>query len=148
MPVIDPGRGQVRIDQFWAHGIDDRPWNGPASPAVCYVHERSRGHEAIAGQLGTYTGVLQVDGYRAYKSFEEPGRPNGTIRLAFCMAHLRRRFVDLHKSTQSPMTAQIIALLGRIYKIKGEIRGTSAEHRLSVRQSQSKADHGQTQGLA
>lgn len=138
MPVIDPGRGQVRIDQFWAHGSDDRPWNGPAPPAVCYVHARSRSHRAIAEQLGCYTGVLQVDGYTAYKALEDPGRQAGKIRLAFCLAHLRRRFVDLHKSTQSPITAQIISMLGRVYKIEAKIRGTSAEHRLSVRRAQSR----------
>lgn len=138
MPVIDPGRGKVRFDQFWAHGIDDRGWNGPAPPAVCYVHDRSRGHRTISEQLGRYQGVLQVDGYSAYKKLEDPGRKGGTIVLAFCLAHLRRRFVDLHKSTQSPITAQIIALLGRVYRIEADIRGTSAEHRLAVRQEKTR----------
>jgi transposase len=138
MPVLDPGRGKVRIDQFWAHGIDDSPWGGPAPPAVCYVHARSRSHQTINEQLGGYAGILQVDGYAAYKALEGPDRPSGSIKLAFCLAHLRRRFVDLHKSTKSPITAQIITLLGRIYRIEAEIRGTSAEHRLSVRQQKSK----------
>lgn len=138
MPVISSGKGKVVIDQFWAHGTDDRPWNGPASPAVCYVHARSRSHREISEQLGPYTGVLQVDGYTAYKALEDPDRKAGPIQLAFCMAHLRRRFVDLHKSTGSPITAQIIAMLGRIYAIEAEIRGTSAEHRLLVRQMKSK----------
>jgi transposase len=138
MPVLDPGRGKVRIDQFWAHGIDDGPWGGPAPPAVCYVHARSRSHRTISDQLGAYTGILQVDGYTAYKALEAPDRPSGSIKLAFCLAHLRRRFVDLHKSTGSSITAQIIKLLGRIYRIEAEIRGTSAEHRLSVRREKSK----------
>lgn len=138
MPVIAGGKGKVRIDQFWAHGTDDRPWNGPAPPAVCYVHARSRSHRTISEQLGSYHGVLQVDGYTAYKGLEDPNRSSGAIQLAFCLAHLRRRFVDLHKSTRSPITAQIIALLGRIYGIEAEIRGTSAEHRLLIRQEKSK----------
>ena len=138
MPVIGGGNGKVRIDQFWAHGTDDRPWNGPAPPAVCYVHDRSRSHRTISEQLGRYQGVLQVDGYRAYKAFENSDGLSGEIRLAFCLAHLRRRFVDLHKSTRSPITAQIIALLGRIYRIEAEIRGTSAEHRLLTRQEKSR----------
>ena len=138
MPVIEPGRGKVRIDQFWAHGVDDGPWGGPAPPAVCYVHARSRSHETIAGQLGDYSGILQVDGYSAYKALEVSGDEPGPITLAFCLAHLRRRFVDLHKSTQSPITARIIALLGRVYRIEAEIRGTSAAHRLAVRQEKSK----------
>lgn len=138
MPVIGSGNGKVRIDQFWAHGTDDRPWNGPAPPAVCYIHARSRSHRAISGQLGRYQGVLQVDGYSAYKGLEDPNRPFGPIQLAFCLAHLRRRFVDLHKSTRSPITAQIISMLGCIYQIEGDIRGTSAEYRLLIRQKKSK----------
>ena len=138
MPVLDPGRGKVRIDQFWAHGTDDRPWNGPAPPAVCYIHALSRSHRTISGQLGRYEGVLQVDGYVAYKGLEDPGRGAGAIKLAFCLAHLRRRFVDLHKSTRSPITAKIIGLLGRVYRIEAEVRGTSAEHRLKVRQENSR----------
>jgi transposase len=138
MPVIAGSNGKVRIDQFWAHGTDDRPWNGPAPPAVCYVHARSRSHRTISEQLDRYQGILQVDGYTAYKGLENPSRPSGTIQLAFCLAHLRRRFVDLHKSTQSPITAQVITLLSRIYRIEVEIRGTSAEHRLLTRQEKSK----------
>lgn len=147
MPVLEPGRGKVRLDQFWAHGCDDRGWNGPAPPAVCYVYARSRSHQAISGQLGGYEGVLQVDGYSAYKALEDPGCKTGTIQLAFCLAHLRRRFVDLHKSTQSPITASIITLLGRVYRIEAEIRGTSAAHRLSARQAKTKAVMDELKGL-
>jgi transposase len=138
MPVLEPGRGKVRIDQFWAHGIDDRSWNGPAPPAVCYVHAGSRGKLEIAEQLRGYKGVLQVDGYSAYKHLAEPGREAGPIQLAFCLAHLRRRFVDLHKSTKSPLSAQFIKLFGEIYRIEADIRDTSAEHRLAVRQEKSR----------
>ncbi|MGI4902300.1 MAG: IS66 family transposase [Janthinobacterium lividum] len=38
MPVLEKGRRRTRIGQFWAHAIDDRPWNGPAPPAVIYVY--------------------------------------------------------------------------------------------------------------
>src|SRR3954469_4022532 len=37
MPVLDPGRGQTKRGQFWSHAVDDRPWGGPAPPAVAYV---------------------------------------------------------------------------------------------------------------
>jgi transposase len=50
MPVLDPGRHRPRICQFWAHAMDDRPWGGPAPPAVAYVFAGGRGTEEIAGQ--------------------------------------------------------------------------------------------------
>lgn len=139
LPMLDPGNGKVRLDQIWAHGIDDRGWNGPAPPAVCYFHDRSRSHRTICAQLGAYEGVLHVDGFSSYKALEDPGHKGGTIVLAFCLAHLRRRFVDLHKGTKSPITAQIIKLIGQVYRIEAEIRGSSAGHRFAMRQAKSKS---------
>lgn len=66
MPVIDPGRGRTKCCQFWSHAIDDRPWNGPAPPAVVYVFADGRGKAEIEAQLATFKGILQVDGYAAY----------------------------------------------------------------------------------
>jgi hypothetical protein len=37
LPVLDPGRGRTKVCQFWAIATDDRPWGGPAPPAVVYV---------------------------------------------------------------------------------------------------------------
>ena len=68
MKVLDPGRGRTRICQFWAHATDDRPWKGPAPPAVAYVFASGRGKKEIHGQLAGFAGVLQVDGYAAYSS--------------------------------------------------------------------------------
>jgi transposase len=65
MRVLEPGRGRSKICQFWAHAIDDRPWNGPAAPAVAYVFAPSRGKKEIATQLTDFSGVLQVDAYAA-----------------------------------------------------------------------------------
>jgi transposase len=87
MPVLDPGRGRTKTCQFWAHAVDDRPWSGPSPPAVAYVFADGRGKGEIAAQLVDYAGILQVDGYVAYKSLAKDAREAGTIRLAFCLAH-------------------------------------------------------------
>jgi hypothetical protein len=83
MPVLDPGRRRTRICQFWAHAMDDRPWGGPAPPAVAYVFADGRGTDEIAGQLADFSGILQVDGYAAYKALARGH--GGTIQLAFCL---------------------------------------------------------------
>lgn len=46
--------------------------------------------------------------------------------------------MDLHKSTRSPITAQVITLLSYICRIEAEIRGTSAKHRFLTRQEKSR----------
>jgi transposase len=136
MPVIDPGRRRTRTCQFWAHATDDRPWGGPAPPAVAYVFADGRGTEKIAPQLAGFSGILQVDGYAVYKELARGHA--GEILLAFCLAHSRRKFVKVYKSTNSPFAREVIERIGAIYSIEAEIRGTSAQQRLEARQLRSK----------
>ncbi|TAI60230.1 IS66 family transposase, partial [Bradyrhizobium sp. Leo170] len=137
MPVLDPGRHRTRICQFWAHAMDDRPWGGPSPPAVAYVFADGRGTEEIAGQLTGFSGILQVDGYAAYKALAcDHG---GAIQLAFCLAHARRKFVEVFKTTQSPFAREVIERLRAVYAIEAEIRGNSAEQRLATRRTRSAA---------
>jgi transposase len=137
MPVLEKGRKKVRISQFWAHACDDRPWNGLAPPAVCYVFAKGRGYLEIREQLAHYQGQLQVDGYAAYKSLAKARGLVRPIHLAFCLAHARRKFVDVYKVTKSPVSAQIIALIAEIYAVEARVRGTSAHERHAARQAES-----------
>jgi len=138
MPVLEKGRRRVRITQFWAHACDDGPWAGPAYPAVAYIHARGRGHDEARRQLADYCGTIQVDGYDAYKALVRKGPGKDRIKLAFCLAHARRKFVDAYRKSPSPMAATIITLIGEIYAIEARIRGSSAEDRLRVRQEEAK----------
>jgi len=133
--VLEKGRKRVRIHQFWAHAVDDRPWNGPAPPAVAYIFAKSRGHREIKSQLANYQGVVQVDAYSAYTALTKAGRSPGPIQLAFCMAHARRKFTDVYKKTQSAVARDAIERFAKIYAIEAAIRGTSAAYRYEVRQA-------------
>jgi len=138
MPVLDPGRGRTKICQFWAHATDDRPWGGPAPPAVAYVFAGGRGKKEIAAQLSTFEGVLQVDGYAAYKALVKDGDTKDRITLAFCFVHARRKFVAVFKSTQSPFAKEVVEQIGSVYAIEKRIRGKSADERRAVRQVETK----------
>lgn len=133
MPVLEKGRRRTRTTQFWAHACDDRPWSGPAYPAVVYIHARGRGHDEARRQLAGYEGMLQVDGYDAYKALVRKGPGKERIVLAFCLAHARRKFVDAYRKSPSPTAAAIIAMIGEVYAIEASVRGSSAEERLQVR---------------
>ena len=129
---------RTRKCQLWAHGTDDRPWQGPAPPAVAYVFSTGRDTGAIIKQLGDrFAGVLQVDGYGAYKALVKRSKP-GRIRLAFCLAHARRQFVAVHKTTQSPEALDLVQRIAAVYAIEERIRGGTAEHRKAVREAESK----------
>jgi hypothetical protein len=116
--------------------VDDRPWGGPAAPAVVYVFAQGRGLKEIRAQLAGYQGLLQVDGYAAYKGLAKPGRTPGPIQLAFCLAHARRKIMDVYKITRSAFAAEVIGVFGQIYAIEAQIRGRSAEERAAVRAAQ------------
>ena len=118
LPVIEKGRRRTRKCQLWAHAVDDRPWQGPAPPAVAYVFATGRDTGAIIKQLGDrFAGVMQVDGYGAYKALMKRTKP-GRIRLAFCLAHARRQFVAVHKTTQSPEALDVVQRIAAIYAIE------------------------------
>ena len=138
MPVLDPGRGRTRTCQFWAHATDDRSWQGPAPPAVAYVFAGGRGKKEIAGQLGGFEGVLQVDGYAAYTSLAGGTETSGKIRLAYCLVHARRNFVKVHKTTNSPFAREVIERIGAVYAIEERIRGLNADQRRAARQAETK----------
>lgn len=135
LPRLDPGRKRTKVCQLWAQAIDDRPWNGPAPPAVAYIFAESRSAREIAGQLASFAGVLQVDGYQAYKTMaKRRGKSNvAPLRLAFCLAHARRKFVDVVKLTGSSEALSILARIAEIYRIEARLRGESADIRLVAR---------------
>jgi hypothetical protein len=53
--------------------------------------------------LNGFSGILQVDGYAAYKKLAETERKGKPIVLAFCLAHARCKFFEFHKATNSPI---------------------------------------------
>src|SRR4051812_17297996 len=137
LPVLDPGRGRTKTGRLWGYAVDDRPWNGSTPPAVVYVYAKDRKGEHPATHLAGFTGVLQVDGYSGFKSLLT-GRPPDQIKLAFCWAHCRRRFYELHQATGSPLAEEALRRIGELFAIEAEVRGHPAEDRLTVRQERSR----------
>jgi transposase len=98
VPVLDPGRGRTKQGYFWAMARDDRPWGGSEPPAVVYSYAPGRGHIHANTLLGGYRGILQCDGYAAYKKLVGSKTNEQSVTLAFCWSHVRRGFYDLAKT--------------------------------------------------
>jgi transposase len=137
LPVLDPGRGRTKTGRLWGYAIDDRPWGGSTPPAVVYLYAEDRRGEHPAAHLAEFRGILQVDGYGGFKSLLAD-RPAGEVRLAFCWAHCRRRFYEIHQATGSPLAEEALRRIGELYAIEAEIRGRPAEERRTVRQERSR----------
>ena len=136
-PVLDPGRGRTKQGYFWAMARDDRPWGGPDPPAIAYSYAPGRGAVHALKLLDDYRGIVQCDGYAAYKTIAAAA-PGGAITLAFCWAHLRRRFFDLAKGGDAPIANEALERIAALYAIEKTIRGRSADERRAVRQDKSK----------
>jgi transposase len=137
VPVLDPGRGRTKQGYFWAIACDDRPWGGSQPPAVVYRYAPGRGHSHADTLLSGYRGILQCDGYAAYKKFGGSRSADPPVTLAFCWAHVRRGFYDLAK-TKAPIATEALKRIAALYQIEADIRGTSADERRTVRQAESK----------
>jgi transposase len=137
VPVLDPGRGRTKQGYFWAIARDDRPWGGDQPPAVVYSYAPGRGHSHANTLLGGYRGILQCDGYGAYKKFGGAKSTDPPVTLAFCWSHVRRGFYDLAKA-KTPIATEALQRIAALYEIEARVRGTSAAERLAVRQAESK----------
>ena len=133
-PVLDPGRGRTKTGQLWAYARDDRPWGGNDPPMVAYVYAADRKAERPEAHLGQFAGILQVDGYSGYTAL---ARRRQQIRLAFCWAHVRRKFFEL--ANTSPVATEVLRRIAALYAIEAELRGSPAEQRQTARATRSRA---------
>jgi transposase len=132
-PVLDPGRGRTKKGYFWAIARDDRPWGGTDPPAVAYTYAPGRGAVHALKLLGSYRGIVQCDGYAAYKNVADEAQAGEAITLAFCWAHLRRKFFDIAKGGSAPIASEALDRIAALYAIEKTIRGRSTDERRAVR---------------
>src|SRR6201993_4131765 len=133
-PVLDPGRGRTKLGQLWAYARDNRPWGGADPPGVVYVYAPDRKAERPISHLVGFKGILQVDGYAGYRKLAE----RGDVKLAFCWAHVRRRFFELAAAGPAPIASEALERIAKLYAIEKEIRGRSADERQAMRQDRSR----------
>ena len=132
-PVLDPGRGRTKIGQLWAYARDGRSWGGPEPLGVAYVCAPDRKAEQPMAHLGSFKGVLQVDGYAGYRALAD----KGDVRLASAGP------TSAVASTSWPPPARPIASdalqrIGELYAVEADIRGRPADARRSKRQARSR----------
>src|ERR1700733_6380170 len=108
----------------WA-GICGRPWSTATRPG--------RGHIHANALLGGYRGILQCDGYAAYKKFGGSKSADPAVTLAFCWSHVRRGFYDLAKA-KAPIATEALKRIAALYAIEADIRGKTATERRIARQ--------------
>ena len=60
------------------------------------------------------------------------------VTLAFCWAHVRRRFYELAAAGAAPIASEALTRIAELYRIESDIRGMSAAERCRIRQAKSR----------
>ena len=131
VPVLQPGRGTTKTGRLWTYVRDDRPAGSQTPPAVWFQYSPDRKGERPLAHLSRYAGILQADGYAGFERLYKT-KP---IVEAACWAHVRHKFYELHQATASPVAAEALARIGKLYEIEAEIRGRPPDERSRTRQA-------------
>ena len=126
---LEPGNGKARQGYLWT---GSRPGGD-----VFFRWETSRAAACLDNIIPVnFTGTIQCDGYSAYRSFAAVRK--GTVALAGCWAHVRRKFFESLES--APRSAGwIMRQLQHLYLVESRLREAKAGPRLrqAVRAHQS-----------
>ena len=130
VPVLEPGRGRTKTGRLWTYVRDDRPAASAEAAAVLFRYAPDRKGERPREHLKPFSGILQADAYAGF------GHLYGErIQEAACWAHARRAFYEMHQANDSPVAAEALERIGRLYDIESEIRGRPPDERAAVRQA-------------
>lgn len=124
-----PGTGKTKKTYLWAYVRDERPWSSQAPPAVFYRFSTDRKGERPADHLKDFEGWMHADGYTGFNALFETNR----VSEVACMAHIRRKFVDVHRATGSDIAEGAIRRIARLYGFEKEARGLSPAERAALR---------------
>lgn len=130
VPVLCPGRGTTKQGRLWTYVRDDRAAASTEPPAVWFRYSPDRKGERPQAHLASFVGVLQADAYAGFERLY-----GERIQEAACWAHVRRNFYEIHVAMASPIAAEALERIGRLYAIEIEIRGRPPAERAQIRQA-------------
>ena len=128
--VLAPGTGKTKTGRLWVYLRDERDWAGDHHPAAFYKFTPDRRGQWPRDHLKDFSGWLHADGY---SGFEELYRRGGIKEVA-CLAHIRRKFFDIHVAQGSGIAKEALERIAALYQIEASIRGDPPDRRRSVRQ--------------
>jgi len=94
---------------------------------IYYVYDKTRSSKVPKLVLSGYRGYLMTDGYGGYNNL------TGVTQL-LCMAHLRRKFVDINKTLKKPNedATKFINYINALYHIEHQIEEQNIPYDLIV----------------
>ena len=132
--MLAPGTGKTQTARLWAYGRDERPWGSNVPPASWYQFSSDRKGQHPKDHLSDYTGWMHADGYAGFEDLYR----SGDIREVACLAHVRRKFVDVHKAQGSAIADEAIRRIAQLYAVEKAARGLPPDKRAEIRQAEAK----------
>ena len=132
--MLSPGNKRTKTARVWAYVRDERPWKGQAPPCAWYQFTVDRkGHHPVS-HLSGYKGWIHADGYSGFNGLFGDDRADEMA----CIAHIRRKFVDVQQSQGSAIAEEAIRRIAGLYAVEKEARGRSPEDRVALRKATAK----------
>jgi transposase len=94
-----------------------------------FDYQTSRAGAHARAFLHDWRGHLMVDDYAGYKAMFA----DGPTELA-CLAHIRRKFFDVHAASASPLAQEALQRIAALYAIEQQGAGLDPPQRLALRQ--------------
>ncbi len=126
-------------DQGVAKRGKRRSWSAGEKRMICaqtrvpgvLVSQVARRYDVNANQIFNW---LHADGYAGFNELYR----RGDVQEVTCMAHMRRKFVDVHKSQGLAIAEEAIKRIAKLYGVEKEVRGQPPDEWVKIRQRQSK----------
>ena len=126
--LLAPGTGKTAT----GYVRDERPWAGEAPPAAWYRFSADRKAAHPKAHLEGFAGWMHSDGYAGF------GARAGPVCEVACLAHVRRKFFDVHAAQGSAIAAEAPERIAALYAIEKEVRGQPPERRVTIRRAKAK----------
>lgn len=132
---LAPGKGKTHKAYLWAYRsnpLDQVP------PIIVFDYQTSRHGRHARNFLGEWRGSLCVDDYAGYDKLFKTDTDGAIPCIEVgCMAHARRKFFDLHVANDSPMAAEALRHIQRLYDVEEDAKRMSVPERQVLRLARS-----------
>jgi transposase len=117
--LLAPGSDKTRTARLWAYVLDELDWAEAGHLAAWYRFSPDRKGVLPREHLAAYEGFMHADGYAGFNDLYRTGK----VTEVACMAHIRRKFADIHKSQGSAIAEEAIKRIAKLNGVEKEVRG-------------------------
>jgi transposase len=112
--IIASGYARKGLSYFWLFMPGEQH-----NPYIVFEYHPTRSGEVANEFFKNFTGYLQCDGYSGYNSLQL----KDSVTVVGCLAHVRRKFVDIIKNTKKPgKVVEAIRFMQQLYQIERQAK--------------------------